>query len=71
MVRTDRMEEDRKDAPGGTDQCYCRRSSLTIRSRFHLVGALLECRYLKLIKSVRLNVEALGFKGSFLAFALF
>lgn len=32
---------------------------------------LLECRYLKLIKSVRLNVEALGFKGSFLAFALF
>jgi hypothetical protein len=37
----------------------------------HLVGALLECRYLNLIKSVRLNVEALGFKGSFLAFALF
>jgi hypothetical protein len=37
----------------------------------HLVGALLERRYLKLIKSVRLSVEALGFKGSFLAFALF
>ena len=37
----------------------------------HLVGSLLERRYLKLIKSVRLNVEALGFKGSFLAFALF
>ena len=28
-------------------------------------------RYLKLIKSVRLSVEALGFKGSFVAFALF
>ena len=37
----------------------------------HLVGALLERHYLKLIKSVRLNVEALGFKGSFVAFALF
>jgi hypothetical protein len=37
----------------------------------HLVGALLERRYLKLIKSVRLSVEALGFKGSFVAFALF
>jgi hypothetical protein len=30
-----------------------------------------ERRYLKLIKSVRLSVEALGFKGSFVAFALF
>ena len=37
----------------------------------HLVGALLERHYLKLIKSVRLSVEALGFKGSFVAFALF
>ena len=37
----------------------------------HLVAALLERRYLKLIKSVRLSVEALGFKGSFVAFALF
>ena len=37
----------------------------------HLAGALLERRYLKLIKSVRLSVEALGFKGSFVAFALF
>ena len=37
----------------------------------HLVSALLKRRYLKLIKSVRLSVEALGFKGSFLAFALF
>jgi len=37
----------------------------------HLVSALLERHYLKLIKSVRLSVEALGFKGSFVAFALF
>jgi hypothetical protein len=37
----------------------------------HLVGALLKRSYLKLIKSVRLSVEALGFKGSFVAFALF
>ena len=37
----------------------------------HHVGALLELHYLKLIKSVRLSVEALGFKGSFVAFALF
>ena len=37
----------------------------------HLVGALPGRRYLKLIKSVRLSVEALGFKGSFVAFALF
>jgi hypothetical protein len=37
----------------------------------HLVGALLERHYLKLIKSVRLSVEALGFKASFVAFALF
>jgi hypothetical protein len=37
----------------------------------HLVGALLERHYLKLIKSVRLSVDALGFKGSFVAFALF
>jgi hypothetical protein len=28
-------------------------------------------RYLKLIRSVRLSVEVLGFKGSFVAFALF
>jgi hypothetical protein len=35
------------------------------------VGARLERRYLNLIKSVRLSVEALGFKGSFVAFALF
>jgi hypothetical protein len=35
----------------------------------HLVSAL-PGRYLKLIKSVRLSVEALGFKGSFVAFAL-
>ena len=33
--------------------------------------AILERRYLKLIKSVRLSVEAPGFKGSFVAFALF
>ena len=32
---------------------------------------LVDCTYLKLIKSVRLSVEALGFKGSFVAFALF
>ena len=37
----------------------------------HLIGTILERRYLKLIKSVRLSVEALGFKGSFVAFALF
>jgi len=36
-----------------------------------LAGALLERHYSKLIKSVRLSVEALGFKGSFVAFALF
>jgi hypothetical protein len=50
------------------DLSKCSKLSKLTRS---LVGALLECRYLKLIKSVRLNVEALGFKGSFLAFALF
>ena len=36
-----------------------------------LIGTPLERRYLKLIRSVRLSVEALGFKGSFVAFALF
>ena len=37
----------------------------------NLAAALLERRYLKVIRSVRLSVEALGLKGSFVAFALF
>jgi hypothetical protein len=36
-----------------------------------VTGALLKRGYLKVIKSVRLNVEVLDFKGSFVAFALF
>jgi hypothetical protein len=34
-------------------------------------GSCRSTHYLNLIKSVRLSVEALGFKGSFVAFALF
>jgi hypothetical protein len=48
------------------------RTSLQLAHLFdHLVDALPERRYLNLIRSVRLSVEALGFKGSFVAFALF
>ena len=42
-------------------------ASYSITSSVHYWSATI----LKLIKSVRLSVEALGFKGSFVAFALF
>ena len=62
-------------AAGRSVPCHNEQMQQTTRASAslfdHLVGALLERRYLKLIKSVRLSVEALGFKGSFVAFALF